>query len=163
MSVALEPVVMLDYDAFFDMLREYMAEMDRYDPTTAESPFDVDLYIDAMLEDMDGREFLWIVQASEQDERDGRQGRRAGMAIVRYLPDFPDDQRMVATISEFFVVPAFRRQGIGAAAVEAILDDHRQRGTYEVEAGILRDNFLARAFWARMGFELRFYQTARRP
>ena len=35
-------------------------------------------------------------------------------------------------------------------AVEAIVADHRERGTYEVEAGILRDNFLARAFWARM-------------
>lgn len=153
MSVTIEPVAFLDYDAFFAMLREYMAEMDRYDPTAAESPFDVDLYIEAMLEDMEGRDFLWL----QQDEE------RAGFAIVRNLPDFPDDQRMVATISEFYVAPAFRRQGVGAAAVNAILDDHRQRGTYEVEAGILRDNFLARAFWARMGFELRFYQTARRP
>ena len=152
-TVTIEPVVFLDYDAFFDILREYMVEMDRYDPTAAESPFDVDLYIEAMLEDMEGRDFLWIVQ----------DGKRAGMAIVRNLPDFPDDQRMVATISEFYVAPAFRRQGVGAAAVEAILEDHRQRGTYEVEAGILRDNFLARAFWARMGFELRSYQTARRP
>ena len=67
------------------------------------------------------------------------------------------------SIGEFYVLPAFRRQGVGAAAVRAILDDHHARGTYEVEAGILRDNFLARAFWARMGFELRFYQTARRP
>ena len=82
---------------------------------------------------------------------------------MRTLPDFPDDTRMVATISEFYVLPASRRQGVGGAAVAAILDDHRARGTFEVEAGILRDNFLARAFWARMGFELRFYQTARRP
>jgi GNAT superfamily N-acetyltransferase len=153
MTVTLEPVVFLDYDPFFDMLREYMAEMDHYDPSTQHTSFDVDLYIEAMLEDMDGREFIWILQ----------DGQRAGMAIVRYLPDFPDDQRMVATIGEFYVLPAFRRQGVGSAAVDAILADHRERGTYEVEAGILRDNFLARAFWARMGFELRFYQTARRP
>ena len=153
MTVTLEPVLFLDYDPFFDMLREYMAEMDRYDPSTQHTSFDVDLYIEAMLEDMDGREFIWILQ----------DGQRAGMAIVRTLPDFPDDQRMVATIGEFYVLPAFRRQGVGSAAVDAILADHRERGTYEVEAGILRDNFLARAFWARMGFELRFYQTARRP
>lgn len=153
MTVTLEPVLFLDYDDFFDMLRRYMEEMDRYDPTTQHTSFDVDLYIAAMLEDMDGREFIWLLQ----------DGRRAGMAIVRYLPDFPDDDRMVATISEFYVLPEFRRQGVGSGAVEAILADHRERGTYEVEAGILRDNFLARAFWARMGFELRFYQTARRP
>ena len=106
-----------------------------------------------MLEDMEGRDFLWILQDAQ----------RAGFAIVRNLPDFPDDTRMVASIGEFYVLPAFRRRGVGAAAVQAILDDHRARGTFEVEAGILRDNVLARAFWARMGFELRFYQTARRP
>lgn len=153
MTVTLEPVLFLDYEDFFDMLRRYMEEMDQYDPTTNVNSFDVDLYISAMLEDMDGREFIWFV----------KDGQRVGMAIVRYLPDFPDDDRMVATIGEFYVLPEFRRQGVGRAAVEAILADHRERGTYEVEAGILRDNMLARAFWARMGFELRFYQTARRP
>ena len=152
-TVTIETVATADYDAFFAALREYMVEMDRFDPSAAESPFKVDLYIEAMLEDMEGRDFLWILQ----------DGARAGFAIVRNLPDFPDESRMVATIGEFTVFPAFRREGVGTAAVQAILDDHRARGTYEVEAGILRDNFLARAFWARMGFELRFYQTARRP
>ena len=153
MSVTIEAVALADYDAFFAALREYMVEMDRFDPSAAESPFKVDLYIEAMLEDMEGRDFLWILD----------DGARAGMAIVRTLPDFPDDRRTVATISEFSVLPAFRRRGIGAAAVQAILDDHRARGTYEVEAGILRDNLPAQAFWERMGFDLRFYQTARRP
>ncbi len=153
MTVTIEPVLMLDYDPFFEVLREYMREMDQYDPAAAGSPFDVDLYIEVMLEDMDGREFLWLLH----------EGSRAGVAIVRTLPDFPDDQRTVATIGEFYVLPAFRRLGVGREAVEEILADHRARGTYEVEAGILRDNILARAFWARMGFELRFYQTARRP
>ena len=153
MSVTIEAVALADYDAFFAMLRDYMTEMDGYDPTTVESPYDVERYIAAMIEDMEGRDFLWILQ----------DGARAGFAIVRNLPDFPDESRMVATIGEFTVFPAFRREGVGTAAVQAILDDHRARGTYEVEAGILRDNVLARAFWARMGFELRFYQTARRP
>lgn len=153
MTVTLEPVLLLDYEDFFDMLRQYMEEMDQYDPATNVTSFDVDLYISAMLEDMEGREFIWLL----------KDGQRAGMAIVRYLPDFPDDLRMVATISEFYVLPEFRRQGAGRAAVEAILADHRERGTYEVEAGILRDNVIARAFWAEMGFELRAYQTARRP
>ena len=153
MSVTIEAVALADYDAFFAMLRDYMTEMDGYDPTTVESPYDVERYIAAMIEDMEGRDFLWILE----------DGARAGFAIVRTLPDFPDDRRMVATISEFSVLPAFRRRGIGAAAVQAILDDHRARGTYEVEAGILRDNLPAQAFWERMGFDLRFYQTARRP
>lgn len=152
-TVTLAAVPRGEYEALFAMLRAYMAEMDRYDPQAEVAPFDVDRYVDAMLEDMEGREFLWLLL----------DGERAGFAIVRTLPDFPDDSRMVATIGEFYVAPAFRRRGVGSGAVEAILADHRARGTHEVEAGILRDNFLARAFWARMGFELRFYQTARRP
>ncbi len=153
MTVTIEAVALADYPAFFALLHEYMAEMDRYDPAAAESPYDVERYIAAMLDDMEGRDFLWIL-----DDR-----ARAGFAIVRTLPDFPDDRRSVATISEFCVLPEHRRRGVGAAAVQAILDAHRARGTYEVEAGILRDNEPARAFWARMGFDLRFYQTARRP
>lgn len=152
-QVGLEPVLILDYDEFFDMLRTYMAEMDAFDPEAEEIPYDVDLYIDAMLETMDGREFYWIIES----------GKRVGMAIIRYLPDFPDEMRMVATISEFYVLPEHRRRGIATAAVEAILEDHRGRDTYEVEAGILRDNAPARAFWERMGFGLRSYVTARRP
>ena len=153
MTTRVEAVAIADYDAFFERLRAYMAEIDRYDPATADAPYDVERYIAAMREDMEGRDFLWILE----------DGARAGFAIVRTLPDFPDDRRTVATITEFTVWPAYRRRGIGAAAVRAILDDHRARGTFEVEAGILRDNEPARAFWARLGFELRFYQTARRP
>ncbi len=153
MTVTLATVAAAEREALFAMLRDYMAEMDAFDPTAVEAPFAIDRYLDALREDDEDRELLWIL--------DG--GTRAGLAIVRVLPDFPDDGRMVATISEFYVLPAFRRRGVGAAAVQAILDDHRARGTYEVEAGILRDNVLAQAFWARMGFEVRFYQTARRP
>ena len=153
MTVTLAPVPEGEHAAFFVLLRAYMAEMDRFDPDAAHTPFDVERYIAAMLEDMEGREFLWILA----------DGARAGLAIVRTLPDFPDDRRMVATIGEFYVRPEARRGGVGRAAVEAILADHRARGTYEVEAGILRDNLPARAFWERLGFELRFYQTARRP
>jgi hypothetical protein len=47
--------------------------------------------------------------------------------------------------------------------VEALLAEHRRRGTALVEAGILSGNQPARAFWAALGFELRSLQTARRP
>ena len=151
-GVTLEAVARADYRAFFAMLRDYTRELDAYAPA-AEPPFDVDRYVAAVRDDMEGRDLLWIVA----------DGARAGFAVVRTLPDWPDERRMVATIAEFYVTPPFRRRGVGRAAVEALLADHRRRGTYEVEAGILRDNHPARAFWERMGFELRSYQTARRP
>jgi GNAT superfamily N-acetyltransferase len=115
MTVIIAAVPASEHDAFFAMLREYMAEMDQFDPDAAETPFDADLYFDAMLDDMETREFLWILE----------DGERAGLAIVRTLEDFPYEERMVATISEFYVAPPFRRRGVGSAAVEALLAEHR--------------------------------------
>ena len=152
MAVTLARVEERDLDAFFAMLRDYMGELDAYD-STADAPFDVDRYANAMRDDLEEREFLWVLEAD----------RRAGLAIVRTLPDFPQDEHMIATISEFYVVPAARRRGVGRAAVEAILREHRTRGTWEVEAGILAANTGAQAFWADLGFVTRSIYTSRRP
>ncbi|MDP2326477.1 MAG: GNAT family N-acetyltransferase [Dehalococcoidia bacterium] len=153
MSVTVRAVEPWEQDDYFAMMEPYHRELDVYDPHASESHSSDEAYRAAVLADMEGRELLWIES----------NGIRAGFAMVRVFPDWPDESRDVATISEFYVSPAFRRHGVGRGAVEAILADHRERGTLEVEAGILRDNAAAIAFWARMGFELRFYQTARRP
>ncbi|GMU41365.1 MAG: hypothetical protein AMXMBFR23_22310 [Chloroflexota bacterium] len=153
MDVTLRPVEPWEIDDYFAMMEPYHRELDIYDPHAAESHGTDEAYRAAVLADMEGRELLWI-EAN---------GIRAGFAMVRVDADWPDESRNVASIAEFYVAPAFRRHGVGRAAVEAILADHRARGTFEVEAGILRDNSAAIAFWARVGFELRFYQTARRP
>ncbi|MDO9445195.1 MAG: GNAT family N-acetyltransferase [Dehalococcoidia bacterium] len=153
MSVTVRPVEPWEQDDYFAMMGPYHRDLDVYDPHASESHGSDEAYRAAVLADMEGRELLWIES----------HGIRAGFAMVRVFPDWPDESRDVATISEFYVSPAFRRHGVGRGAVEAILADHRERGTFEVEAGILRDNAAAIAFWARMGFELRFYQTARRP
>ncbi len=102
---------------------------------------------------MEDRELLWIVA----------DGERAGLMQVRTDERWLDPTQAVAQISEFYVLPAFRRRGVGTAAVEALLEEHRGRGTVEVQADILRDNGPARAFWARLGFETMMYLTARRP
>lgn len=151
-NVTLRPVGPAEYDAYFAMLTEYARELDQYDTEAAEDPWDADLHREAVMDDMDGRELLWI-------EADGA---RAGLAMVRVYPDFPDDTRDVADIAEFTVLPAYRGRGIGSAAVRAILADHRARGTYSVDASVLRDN-PALAFWQRLGFIVRSVNTSRRP
>jgi ribosomal protein S18 acetylase RimI-like enzyme len=82
---------------------------------------------------------------------------------VRLVDHWPQEERQIASIAEFTVLPAFRRRGIGTAAVRAVLDDQRARGTYEVEASILPGNEPAHAFWASLGFGVRSIITARRP
>ena len=113
----------------------------------------MDEYRAAVLDDLEGREQLWI----------RADGERAGFAVVRTLPDWPREDRDVAEIAEFYVEPAFRRRGVGQAAVTALLAEHRRRGTHLVEASILRDNDAAHAFWAALGFETRSTVTRRRP
>ena len=152
MAVTLRPVLEREYDAFFAMLAEYMEELDPFDPTAADDPWDSALHREAILEDMEERDLLWI-------EADGR---RAGLAIVRVYPDFPDDSRDIAEIAEFYVLPEARNRGIGSAAIEAILVDHRTRGTHAVNASVLRGNETALRFWERLGFIVRSFDTVRR-
>lgn len=151
-TVRLLAVAEAEYDAYFAMLTEYAHELDQYDTEAAEDPWDADIHRAAVLDDMEGRELLWI-------EADGE---RAGLAMVRVNPDFPDDTRDVADIAEFTVLPAYRGRGIGSAAVEALLADHRARGTHSVDASVLRDN-PALAFWQRLGFIVRSVNTSRHP
>ncbi|MDA0365923.1 MAG: GNAT family N-acetyltransferase [Chloroflexi bacterium] len=149
----LVPVLEREYDAFFALMREYMRELDAYDPAGAESDEDFERRRRRTLEDMEDRELLWIVA----------DGARAGLLMVRSDPRWLKPEETVASISEFYVLPAFRRRGVGSAAVEVLLAEHRARGTAEMQADILRDNDPARAFWARLGFETQMLLTARKP
>ena len=152
MSVSLTPVQEREYDDFFEMVELYDRELEPYEPRS-EDAVSMEHYRRAILSDTEGRELLWIVA----------DGRRAGFTIVRTQPDWPDRSRRIASIAEFYVVPAQRLAGIGRAAVEALLAEHRRRGTALVQAAILRDNEPAKAFWAALGFEVEMLQSARRP
>lgn len=152
MSVSLAAVAEREHDDFFAMFERYSLELAPYDPFGPEA-FDLPQYRRAVLADMEGRELLWIVEGGE----------RAGFAMVRTSPDWPDASRSIASIVEFYVLPERRRAGAGRAAVEALLAEHRRRGTALVEAAVLRDNEGAKAFWAALGFDVQFLQTARRP
>jgi predicted acetyltransferase len=150
--VILVPVRERDYDDFFALFETYHHELDPYAPDAYEQ-WSIETYRAAVIDDLEGREMLWI----------RADGERAGFVVVRTLPDWPHEDRMVAEIAEFYVVPETRRRGVGQAAVLALLAEHRRRGTHLVEAAILRDNEPARAFWAALDFETRSIVTGRRP
>jgi ribosomal protein S18 acetylase RimI-like enzyme len=156
-AVQLRPVEPSEHDAWFAMLDVYLRELDRYDPDEhSADAHSVELYRAAILNDLgpdSGRELLWI-EAN---------GERAGLVMIRTLPDFPDDSTNVADIAEFYVDAPFRRRGVGRAAVQALLAEHRLRGTRLVEAGILHRNLPAQEFWRALGFEPRSIVTGRRP
>lgn len=156
-AVRLRAVLPSELNAFFATFAAYHAELDPYDhdPRGA-GAHSLEAYRSAILDDIgpdSGRELLWIEAGVG----------RAGFAVVRTLPDWPDESTNVAEIAEFYIEPAFRRRGVGRAAVEAILADHRARGTRLVEASILRDNAPAQTFWRALGFEVQSVVTARKP
>lgn len=56
-------------------------------------------------------------------------------------------------VAEFYVVPAHRRNGFGAAAVASVKAFCRESGRYAtIEASALRVNHRALAFWRSQGF-----------
>ncbi len=154
-AVRLTPIAPDERDAFYTAYEAYSIELEPSDP--AHEPTDVAAYREAVEDDLayedSGRELYWITTGQA----------RAGFVVLRHLPDWLEPDRMITTIAEFCVFAPHRRGGVGRAAVLAIMAQERARGTYEVEAGILRDNAAAHAFWGALGFEVRQVITARRP
>ncbi|MDP6606161.1 MAG: GNAT family N-acetyltransferase [Dehalococcoidia bacterium] len=152
-TVSLVPVDETEYDDFFEMFEVYDAELQPFETVQPQQDFSIDAYRQAVLADMAGRELMWVMT----DDR------RAGLVMTRTTPDWPDDRDETVSISEFYIVPSRRRVGVGRAAVEALMAEHRRRGTALVQAAILRENEGAFAFWASVGFEVQFLQTSRSP
>jgi len=151
-DVSLVAVAEAEYEDFFAMLEAYDRELQAYETVQPDNEVEFATYRQAILDDMEGRELLWIVKGED----------RAGFVMTRSSTDWPDGDPIMS-IAEFYVVPHRRRNGVGRAAVEALLAEHRDRGTFLVQASIMRENKAARDFWARLGFEVQFLQTSRRP
>ena len=151
-TVELRPITREQREAFLAMLADYLAELDAY-----ELPWDLappaEAYRSAFEDDLDDHRLDWILAGGE----------RAGFLVSRVTLDWPEDDREIAIIGECYVLPAYRRRGVGRAAVEQWLAEQRRRGVQLVEASVLAPNAPARAFWERLGFELRSVQTVRKP
>ena len=151
-NVELRAIEPADRDAFFALLADYLAELDAYELPWDPAP-PVEAYRRALEEDPEGQELDWILA----------NGERAGFLVWRIVPDWPEDERDVGEVIECYVMPAFRRRGVGSAAIEDWLRRVRDEGVHLAEASILWLNTPARSFWERMGFETRAVQTVRRP
>lgn len=138
-----------DFLRFFD---DYRHELEVYSASEPDT-LPIERYGEAIQRDPDGQELLWIVA----------DGDRAGFLLVRAFEDWPDTTQTVLDIAECYVVPESRRRGVGRAAVEALLERERRRGTALVEASVLYRNERAIAFWESLGFTARSIRTARDP
>jgi len=63
----------------------------------------------------------------------------------------PEWQR-AGYITQFYVVPEHRRQGVGQLMFDAILQWLASRGVSDVQLNVMEDNTLGNRFWRRHGF-----------
>jgi ribosomal protein S18 acetylase RimI-like enzyme len=69
-----------------------------------------------------------------------------------------DAAKQSASIDDFYVVPEARRQGYGAAMVQALYAQLDMLGVALVELNVRRDNPHALAFWEAQGFRIALYR-----
>lgn len=80
------------------------------------------------------------------------------LGIKALISGFPStalpvlDRPPVARISDLYVAPELRRQGVGRALVEAFVAGARAGGHPQIEVGTLTADTRAVAFWKAMGF-----------
>lgn len=150
-AVSLLAVRDLDFDELFVMFETYCAEVEAFDPLGAPVQSSDDRR-ETLLEGAAAEEWSWIIA----------DGQRAGFVMVQVYEDDPVPGERSAEILECYVVLGARRRGVGRAAIEAVIADEQARGSSVMEAGILRPNEAALAFWDAMGFVTRSVQVARR-
>ncbi len=78
-------------------------------------------------------------------------GQQAGFVCVRVVPHMSDDTPY-AEVSDLFVEPAFRRQGVGSALLAAAAHHARERGAHEIVVQTGTDNDNAQALYRRAGY-----------
>jgi len=152
MAFGLVPVEEDEIDELFAMFDAYWTELEPYEPVAGELMATANRR-EELVEDAEDQEWLWIAL----------DGVHTGFVMLQLLYNEPLVGLQTQEIVDMYVEPSSRRQGLGKAAVEALLVRERQHGSSLVEAAVLRDNHPALAFWEAMGFAVRAHRTARRP
>lgn len=78
-------------------------------------------------------------------------GAVAGCGAVRALPDA--DQPNACEMKRLYVLPAFRRFGLGRALAEALMQSAREAGFSSMYLDTLSDMAAARELYASLGFQ----------
>jgi predicted acetyltransferase len=110
-----------------DILTDYLAELSRYGEVSVDYPF-----FDSYWHDND--RWPYMIEAD---------GQLAGFALVNTWS--PSQRGTDFAVAEFYILPDFRRAGVGRRAFAALL--HKHRGVWELS--VVSKNEAAKAFWQR--------------
>ena len=109
---------------------------------------------------------IWRTEESVGDYFSSRFGEASGNTVylavsrkvVGFLAFTETTQEKFAAIDDFFVMPAFRRRGIGTQMLQALLAELDSRGVEQIDLNVRRDNPDALAFWEKQGFGIASYR-----
>jgi GNAT superfamily N-acetyltransferase len=85
---------------------------------------------------------VWFIQAGSQD---------VGHVVVTFCYSM-EYGGLIAFVDDLFVQPAFRRAGLGAAALAEVREFCKTRGVRAILVETGRDNAAAQALYQRVGF-----------
>jgi ribosomal protein S18 acetylase RimI-like enzyme len=85
-------------------------------------------------------------------ERDGDLIAYCKLSLACGWPQYARGQHAIE-IKQFYTAAGLSGQGLGAAMMERVLAEARQRGADEIQLSVWSENFGAQKFYARYGFE----------
>ena len=88
----------------------------------------------------------WDVRIIEAD------GKPAGYLVGRNRPDEYVPETLEYYLRQFYILPAFRRMGIGRSAIEQIREELFPKVS-AIVLDVLERNVPGRSFWGALGFE----------
>lgn len=124
-----------DYEVIASLWRDFDHE---FPPPGHMGPTDVDKELAEVAEILES-ETAFI---GEDDD-----GVVVGFALVRRVSE------SLATLSDLYVTPSARGSGIGVRIMREVVSTLRAQGVEHVDLNVLASNALARAFYARWGFQ----------
>lgn len=128
------------------LLDAYLLE---FDPGVDPLAYWDEEYIAALLAGLgDGSLTIWLARNGDD---------LVGFAIARMERQWYRGSRRAGIVEEFYVTPAYRRQGLGRMLAERVVEWLNAQGAAEIRAPVLRRNLDGLLFWQRLGFSIEAY------
>lgn len=150
LDLKIEPVADADVPAFREMMVDYLMEM-----IPGLSPDDVWPAADFRALRKEPNRWLWWAVVVPTGVVDGE---RIGLVNLRVHGHWHEPSFRIGSIAEFYIRPAWRRQGYGRELARRAIDFLWQRDADQIELEVLYGNDRALAFWGALGFEIAKYK-----
>ena len=134
-----------DLREIVSMARDYFVELEEIDRGLGMEPDWEREYYEMLLMGLQARPFF--MRGARADDR------TVGFVMFSYRVERMWMVAVRGYISNIYVLPEYRRRGIGRSLVADALARLRIAGAQSIEMEVYTDNSPGQAFWDRMGFE----------